>query len=158
MLQHRKVRLLTVCAIVFGVAITLALALYALRSSIDLFYTPTEILQGKHDSHQKPSPGQHLRVGGLVMPGSVKRDPHNVNVAFRLYDGKNNVLIYYTGILPDLFREGQGVVAQGIFMGKGVIQAQDVLAKHDENYTPPEIANSLTSKARNEMYKRRTVP
>lgn len=141
--NRRKIRLLTVCSLLCLGAITIALVLYALRSGIDLFYTPTEILQGKYKQKQKPVPGQRLRVGGLVMPGSIHRDAQSLRVSFRIYDGGNNVQINYNGILPDLFREKQGVVAQGIYEGNGVISAQQILAKHDENYTPPEITDSL---------------
>ncbi|MFG6656659.1 cytochrome c maturation protein CcmE [Scandinavium sp. M-37] len=158
MSPRRKLRLLTVCGILAGVAVTLALVLYALRSGIDLFYTPTEILFGKHETQQKPSPGEQLRIGGLVMPGTIKRDLHTLNITFRVYDGKNSVQVNYTGILPDLFREGQGVVAQGVFKGNGVITAQQVLAKHDENYTPPDITDGLTEKARQSLQQGSITP
>ncbi|MGR7122163.1 cytochrome c maturation protein CcmE [Klebsiella aerogenes] len=142
--NRRRIRLLTVCCLLCVGTIIIALILYALRSGIDLFYTPTEILQGKYEQKQKPVPGQRLRVGGLVMPGSIHRDVQSLRVSFRIYDGRNNVQINYNGILPDLFREKQGVVAQGIYEGNGVISAQQILAKHDENYTPPEITDSLS--------------
>ncbi|SER10020.1 cytochrome c-type biogenesis protein CcmE [Rosenbergiella nectarea] len=140
---RRRKRLITVLAIVIGLGIATALVMYALRSNIDLFYTPSEILNGKGEDHQIPQPGQRLRVGGMVMPGSVKRDPTTLAVSFKLYDANGVVSVSYVGILPDLFREGQGVVAQGVLAPNHLINAQQVLAKHDENYTPPEIEDAM---------------
>ncbi|EOX8567440.1 TPA_asm: cytochrome c maturation protein CcmE [Salmonella bongori] len=124
-------------------ALTLALILYALRSNIDLFYTPGEILYGKRETQQMPETGQRLRVGGMVMPGSVRRDPDSLKVNFSIYDAEGSVTVSYEGILPDLFREGQGVVVQGTLEKGNHIQAQEVLAKHDENYTPPEVEKAM---------------
>ena len=101
--------------------------MYALRSNIDLFYTPSEILYGKGEEHAKPEPGQRLRVGGMVMPGSVKRDEKTLQVSFKLYDANGVVNVSYEGILPDLFREGQGVVAQGELQAGNLIRAKDEL-------------------------------
>lgn len=140
---RRRKRLITVLAIVIGLGIATALVMYALRSNIDLFYTPSEILNGKGEDHQIPKPGQRLRVGGMVMPGSVKRDPTTLAVSFKLYDANGVVSVSYVGILPDLFREGQGVVAQGVLAPNHLINAQQVLAKHDEKYTPPEIEDAM---------------
>ncbi|MBT0730937.1 cytochrome c maturation protein CcmE [Rosenbergiella nectarea] len=140
---RRRKRLITVLAIVIGLGIATALVMYALRSNIDLFYTPSEILNGKGEDHQIPEPGQRLRVGGMVMPGSVKRDPTTLAVSFKLYDANGVVSVSYVGILPDLFREGQGVVAQGVLAPNHLINAQQVLAKHDEKYTPPEIEDAM---------------
>jgi len=158
MLPRRKIRLLAVCGILTGVAITLALVIYALRTGIDLYYTPSEVLLGKQGTHQRPFPGQRLRIGGLVVPGSVKRNLHNLKISFRLSDGKNSVLVNYAGILPDLFREGQGIVAQGILHGKDVIDAQEVLAKHDEKYTPPAVTDGLTAEARRTLKQGNATP
>lgn len=110
---RRKNRLWIACAVLAGLALTITLALYALRSNIDLFYTPGEILYGKRETQQMPEVGQRLRVGGMVMPGSVKRDPQSLKVNFSIYDAEGVVDVTYEGILPDLFREGQGVVVQG---------------------------------------------
>ncbi|PLL99558.1 cytochrome c maturation protein CcmE, partial [Klebsiella michiganensis] len=110
---RRKNRLWVALTILAGLTLTTALVLYALRSSIDLFYTPGEILYGKRETQQRPEPGQRLRVGGMVMPGSVKRDPNSLRVSFSIYDAEGSVDVSYDGILPDLFREGQGVVVQG---------------------------------------------
>lgn len=140
---RRRKRLITVLAIVIGLGIATALVMYALRSNIDLFYTPSEILNGKGEDHQIPEPGQRLRVGGMVMPGSVKRDPTTLAVSFKLYDANGVVSVSYVGILPDLFREGQGVVAQGVLAPNHLIKAEQVLAKHDEKYTPPEIEDAM---------------
>jgi len=140
---RRKNRLLVAIAILAGLGLATALVMYALRSNIDLFYTPSEILNGKGESQQKPTPGQRLRVGGMVMPGSVKRDPNTLQVSFKLYDANGVVSVSYLGILPDLFREGQGVVAQGVLEQGNLIEAKEVLAKHDEKYTPPEIEDAM---------------
>jgi cytochrome c-type biogenesis protein CcmE len=140
---RRRNRLYVVIAIVVGLGLATSLVMYALRSNIDLFYTPSEILYGKGEEHQKPEPGQRLRVGGMVMPGSVKRDPNTLAVSFKLYDANGVVSVSYEGILPDLFREGQGVVAQGVLEDGNLVNAKEVLAKHDEKYTPPEIEDAM---------------
>ncbi|MRS15019.1 cytochrome c maturation protein CcmE [Enterobacteriaceae bacterium RIT691] len=140
---RRKQRLWTAVAVLAGVGLTVGLMLYALRSNIDLFYTPGEILYGKGEQQQLPSTGERLRVGGYVLPGSVKRDESSLRVTFTLYDAKGRVNVSYDGILPDLFREGQGVVVQGVLDASQHVQAKQVLAKHDENYTPPEISQAM---------------
>ena len=129
---RRKSRLYLAIVVLIGIALTATLMLYALRSNIDLFYTPGEILQGKGENHEKPEVGQRLRIGGMVMPGSVKRDPNTLQVSFKIYDARGAIGVTYTGILPDLFREGQGVVAQGVLGEGNVVNAREVLAKHDE--------------------------
>ncbi|HEY0211492.1 cytochrome c maturation protein CcmE [Acerihabitans sp.] len=143
MTPRRKNRLYLVVAMLLGAALIVTLMLYALGANIDLFYTPREILEGKGESQQLPHIGQRLRIGGMVMPGSVKRDPHTLKVTFRIYDAVGSVPVSYDGILPDLFREGQGVVAQGVLGAGNLIQAREVLAKHDENYTPPEVKDAM---------------
>ena len=140
---RRKNRLCVVAAILVGLSLATALVMYALRSNIDLFYTPSEILYGKGEAHSLPEPGQRLRVGGMVMPGSVRRDEKTLRVSFKLYDAKGVIDVSYEGILPDLFREGQGVVAQGELQAGNRVQAKEVLAKHDEKYTPPEISDAM---------------
>ncbi|ABX20564.1 cytochrome c maturation protein CcmE [Salmonella enterica] len=140
---RRKNRLWVVCAVLAGLALTTALVLYALRANIDLFYTPGEILYGRRETQQMPEVGQRLRVGGMVMPGSVKRAPDSLKVNFSLYDAEGVVEVTYDGILPDLFREGQGVVVQGELDRRNHVQAKEVLAKHDENYTPPEVEKAM---------------
>lgn len=145
---RRKNRLLLAMFILLGLGLTVTLVLYALRSNIDLFYTPGEILYGKGDSQQRPDIGQRLRIGGMVLPGSVKRDSQTLKVTFTLYDINGAVDVIYVGILPDLFREGQGVVAQGVLEKGNRIAASEVLAKHDENYTPPEVKAAMNQNHR----------
>ncbi len=152
---RRKKRLTIVASVLIGIAVVAGLVLYALSQNIDLFYTPSEITQGKKDSGIKPSVGQRVRIGGLVVPGTVKRDPNNLKVTFQLSDMKMPIAfdendpmiaVYYEGILPDLFREGQGIVANGTLTrdntGSLHIEASEVLAKHDENYMPAELADA----------------
>ncbi|BBN81139.1 cytochrome c-type biogenesis protein CcmE [Pseudoalteromonas sp. A25] len=140
---RRKKRLLTIVAIVFGVGSAIGLMLYALQENINLFYTPTELIDGKGDTKDKPVIGQKLRIGGMVVPGSVVRDEDSLDVSFKLMDTGPTVTIRYHGILPDLFREGQGIVAQGTLVEPNVIEAFEVLAKHDEEYMPPEVAEAM---------------
>ncbi|MTD28763.1 cytochrome c maturation protein CcmE [Erwinia sorbitola] len=140
---RRKNRLILVLVVLVGLGLATALVMYALRSNIDLFYTPGEVINGKGQQHVKPEPGQRLRVGGMVMPGSVKRDPDTLQVSFKLYDAVGVISVSYEGILPDLFREGQGVVAQGVLQDGSHVIAKEVLAKHDEKYTPPEIEDAM---------------
>lgn len=138
---RRKQRLAVVAIIGLLVASAIGLMLYALNDSIDLFYTPSEIIEGKNG--QKPQVGQRLRIGGMVVPGSVSRDPESLAVSFDLVDTGPTVTVTFTGILPDLFREGQGIVATGVLTEKRQINAQEVLAKHDEEYMPPELAEKM---------------
>lgn len=145
---RRKNRLYLAASILVGLGLTVTLLLYALRSNIDLFYTPGEILYGKGESQQMPEIGQRLRIGGMVLPGSVKRDAHTLKVTFKLYDINGAVDVTYVGILPDLFREGQGIVAQGVLEKDDLIAASEVLAKHDENYTPPEVKEAMNKSHR----------
>lgn len=140
---RRKKRLLAVVAIIFGVGATIGLVLYALQENINLFYTPSELIEGKGPDKEKPFVGQKLRIGGMVVPGSVVRDETSLNVSFQLIDTGPLVTIKYQGILPDLFREGQGIVAQGVLIEPNVIEAFEVLAKHDEEYMPAEVAEAV---------------
>lgn len=133
----RKKRLFIVLAIVAGVGIAVALALSALQQNINLFYTPTQIANG--DAPQDT----RIRAGGLVEEGSVKRSKDSLDTDFVVTDGAKSVTIRYSGILPDLFREGQGIVAMGKLNASGVLIADEVLAKHDENYMPPEVMQAL---------------
>lgn len=133
----RKQRLIIVLLIVFGVAIAVALASYALRSNINLFYPPAEIVAGKAPVDKA------IRAGGMVLEGSIKRDDQSLRVDFIVTDYSANVPVTYTGILPDLFDEGQGVVVAGRLNAEGLFEATEVLAKHDENYMPPEVQSAL---------------
>jgi len=141
---RRKKRLLITSSLVIGLSLAVGLVLFALQQNIDLFYTPTEIIEGKNETGIKPEVGQRLRVGGMVLNGSVQRDPDSLKVSFDLIDnGGGIVTVFFDGILPDLFREGQGIVAQGELLNATQINAFEVLAKHDEEYMPPEVADAL---------------
>lgn len=133
----RKNRLILAGLIVFGVGAAAALALVALRENINLFYSPTQVAAGEAPA------GHTFRLGGLVAEGSVRRSPESLEVRFDLTDGNQVVTVYHEGILPDLFREGQGIVAQGRLTADGRFVADEVLAKHDENYMPPEVEDAL---------------
>lgn len=133
----RKKRLLIVIMILVGVAVAVGLTLFALNQNINLFYSPSQIAQGEAPADTR------IRAGGMVVEGSVVRSTENLHVSFEITDYKNKVKVEYTGILPDLFREGQGIVAQGSLDANGTFQAVEVLAKHDENYMPPEVADAL---------------
>jgi cytochrome c-type biogenesis protein CcmE len=137
MTPKRKQRLFFVIAIVMAVGLTTGLSLYAFREGTNFFYDVSQVAAGA------PPPGTSFRVGGLVVPGSVERIPGTLEVAFDLTDNAERLTVIYEGILPDLFREGQGIVARGMLGPDGSVRASEVLAKHDENYMPPEVADSL---------------
>lgn len=137
----RKQRLIIVLFIVFGAAIAVGLISFALRENIDLFYSPVDIKAGKAPV------GKQMRAGGMVLEGSVKRDSQSLRIEFIVTDYVANVPVVFTGILPDLFAEGDGVVATGILDENGVFQATEVLAKHDENYMPPEVQDAIDTAA-----------
>ena len=139
---RRKKRLGLILALFFGVSATVGLMIYALNQNMDLFYTPTELVNGKPDG-TKPEVGQRLRIGGMVVVGSVKRDSQSLEVRFQVEDIGPKVTVIYDGILPDLFREGQGIVAQGVLVDATTVKAHEVLAKHDEEYMPPEVAEAM---------------
>lgn len=133
----RRQRLVLVLGLILLVAVAVGLSLYALRSNLNLFYTPRQIVAG-----QAPH-GTSLRAGGVVRFGSVQHAADSVAVTFVVTDFKANVTVRYNGILPDLFREGQGVVVIGTLGPHNEIEASQVLAKHDEKYTPPEVVRAL---------------
>jgi cytochrome c-type biogenesis protein CcmE len=133
----RRKRLLIVLGILAGVGAASALALQALRDNVSLFYDPSQVAAGAAPL------GRAFRIGGMVTQGSVKREPGSLEVRFVVTDFKHSVLISYAGVLPDLFREGQGIVARGRMLPNGLFVADEVLAKHDEKYMPPEVAASL---------------
>ena len=133
----RRKRLLIILAILAGVSIAVGLAMSALRENINLFYTPTQIANGEAPKDTR------IRAGGMVAKGSVKRSADSLDVEFVVTDFANNVTIRYRGILPDLFREGQGIVATGAFRNDGEFEAKQVLAKHDEKYMPREVAKAI---------------
>ena len=133
----RKRRLLLVLAIVGGVSIAGALALNAFRENVMFFFDPSQIAAGEVPA------GARFRFGGMVSEGSVRRTPGTLEVRFVVTDFKHDVPVRYSGVLPDLFREGQGVIAHGRMDPRGTFVADEVLAKHDEKYMPPQIKRSL---------------
>jgi cytochrome c-type biogenesis protein CcmE len=134
---QRKKRLALILALVAGVAVAVGLALGALQQNINLFYTPTQIANGEAPI------GARIRAGGMVEQGSLQRSGDSLDVRFVVTDFQQKVTITYRGILPDLFREGQGIVALGKLNEAGVVVADEVLAKHDEKYMPPEVTKAL---------------
>lgn len=132
--KQRRSILIAACLGVLGVAA--ALVLFALEDSIVFFYSPSDVQE------KKISAGQRFRLGGLVEDGSVKRG-EGTTVRFAITDTARSIRVTYTGVLPDLFREGQGVITEGKLGADGVFAADNVLAKHDENYMPPEVADAL---------------
>jgi len=136
-MNKRSRRKVLIVGIVFGVALAAVLGLTAFQENLLYFYSPTQIKAGE-------APTTHsFRVGGLVVAGSVKRVPDSLKIAFDVTDNTETMRVEYTGILPDLFREGQGIVAMGNLQSDGRFVAQEVLAKHDEKYMPPEVAAAL---------------
>jgi cytochrome c-type biogenesis protein CcmE len=133
----RRKRLYLVGSILGGVALAVAIALLAFRDNLSYFYNPTQVVAGEAPG------GRAFRVGGLVTKGSLVRQPGSLEVRFVVTDLNNDVTVRYSGVLPDLFREGQGIIAHGRLNQDGVFVADEVLAKHDEKYMPPEVAQSL---------------
>ena len=133
----RKKRLLIIVGVLAGVGLAVGLALSALQENINLFYTPTQIANGEAPH------GKRIRAGGMVVKGSLQRSADSLDVRFIVTDFDKSVPITYRGILPDLFREGQGIVALGEINDQGVVVADQVLAKHDEKYMPPEVTKAL---------------
>jgi cytochrome c-type biogenesis protein CcmE len=131
----RKKRLTLIVLMVAGIAVGLFFALQSLDENIMFFFTPTEVAEGKAPQ------GRLFRMGGMVVNGSVSRPGEGLTVHFDLTDNESNVTVMYTGILPDLFREGQGIIANGKLGESGEFVAEEVLAKHDETYMPPELAD-----------------
>lgn len=137
MKPQRKKRLLIILALLAGVGAAVGLALSALQQNINLFYTPTQIATGEAPLNTR------IRAGGMVEKGSLQRSADSLDVRFVVTDFNRSVTIAYRGILPDLFREGQGIVALGALDSSGVVVADEVLAKHDEKYMPPEVTKAL---------------
>jgi cytochrome c-type biogenesis protein CcmE len=133
----RKQRLLVVLGVVAGLGAAIGLVLYALSQNINLFYTPQQVVNGEAPLDTR------MRVGGLVVDGSVRREAEGLGVLFDLTDGVGTFTVRYEGILPDLFREGQGIVANGTLIRRDYFEAVEVLAKHDELYMPPEVQQAL---------------
>jgi cytochrome c-type biogenesis protein CcmE len=136
MTPQRRKRLYLVLGIVVGVGVAAALALSAFRQNVTFYFIPTQVAGGEVHGDQS------FRLGGMVSKGSVQRAAGSLQVSFVLTDFKHDVPVTYTGVLPDLFREGQGVIAHGHLGANGVFEADEVLAKHDEKYMPPKIAGT----------------
>lgn len=136
-MKPRGRRMVLVGLVITGVGIAVALALRAFDENLLYFYNPSQVLAGE------PPAGKKFRLGGLVRQGSVRRQPGQLEVQFDVTDLRNTMTVRYSGVLPDLFREGQGVIVHGVLMPDGSFRAEEVLAKHDENYMPPEVAESL---------------
>jgi cytochrome c-type biogenesis protein CcmE len=136
-MKPRQKRFVFIAVAVAGVSLAVGLVLYALRGNVNLYFTPTQVF-----NNEVPQ-GRSFRIGGLVEDHSVKRDPDGLTVRFVITDTHKSFPVVYKGILPDLFKEGKGVVAQGKVEADGVMHAEEVLAKHDENYMPPEAADAL---------------
>ena len=135
----RRQRMLVVGLVIAGVAGAVGLSLRAFQENLLFFYTPTQALAGE------PPAGKKFRLGGLVQKGSVRRESGALEVKFDVTDNKDTVTVAYSGVLPDLFRDGQGVIAMGYLEPDGTFRAEEVLAKHDENYMPPEVAEALAN-------------
>jgi cytochrome c-type biogenesis protein CcmE len=141
-MTRKRRRLYILLLFMMGIGTAAALTLTAFRDNLVFFYSPTEIVE-------KNAPRErNMRIGGLVEVGSVERAPGSTEVRFKVTDLQTNLTVVFNGALPDLFREGQGVVAQGQLGADGVFRAREVLAKHDENYMPPEVAESLKRSGR----------
>src|SRR3989344_2762319 len=135
MQPKRKRRLYFVLGLVLGAGIAVGLVLYALKQNLNLYLTPSE-LQAQSQIQQT------VRLGGYVRKGSLEKTLNSLKISFIITDFKNNIKVEYDGILPSLFREGQGVIAQGALNAKGVFIATEILAKHDENYRPPHVGEN----------------
>lgn len=133
----RRQRLMIVLFVVVAAGIAVGLLGYALRENINLFYPPSAIAAGEAPV------GRDIRAGGMVLEGSIQRAPDSLAVSFIVTDYQANVTVTYTGILPDLFSEGEGVVVTGQLDEQGIFRASQVLAKHDEKYMPPEVSDAL---------------
>jgi len=133
----RRKRLFAVLAIVAGVAAATALAMLAFEDNLLYFYNPSQVKAGEAPNDRT------FRIGGMVTEGSLQRTEGTMKVSFVVTDYRESIPVHYEGLLPDLFREGQGVIAHGRLTGAGEFVADEVLAKHDENYMPPEVAESL---------------
>lgn len=141
--RHKKLLLIAIGLAILGLIATLVLN--ALNSNIALYISPTDVAAGKAPQ------GKAFRIGGLVKPESISRQADGVTVSFIVTDTAQDIPVHYKGILPDLFKEGKGVVAQGKMNSEGTFVASEVLAKHDENYMPPEAAKALEDANKNSL-------
>ncbi|MDP2206773.1 MAG: cytochrome c maturation protein CcmE [Alphaproteobacteria bacterium] len=141
--MKKKQRLYFVIFVLAALGGALGLSLYALRDNISFFYSPREVAAMRAAGDMRIATGRSFRIGGLVEEGSVVKSSEEAKVSFSVTDGDERLMVHYAGILPDLFREGQGVVATGTLDTAGDFVAAELLAKHDENYMPPEVARAL---------------
>ncbi len=144
--KRRRNILLSVVFIIIGIAAATTLALKAFEENLLYFYSPSQISDGEAPTNRT------FRIGGLVVVNSIERDPETLAVRFVLTDTLHKINVIYDGILPDLFKEGQGIVANGKLQADGTFAASEVLAKHDENYMPPEVAYALDAAAAQQAY------
>lgn len=136
-MKPRQKRFVFIIAAVVALSLAVGLVLYALQNNVSLYFTPTQV-------YNKEAPhGRSFRIGGLVEEGSIQREKDGLTVKFVITDRHKSIPVMFKGILPDLFKEGKGVVAQGKIEADGIMHAEEVLAKHDENYMPPEAADAL---------------
>ena len=138
-MKPRQQRMLAVGLVVVGVAVATTLTLQAMKDSMMFFVSVTEVAEGKYPADR------NFRVGGLVKDGTVQREEGSLEMTFTVTDLRCDLGVSYSGVLPDLFREGQGVVAHGRIDDSGTFVADEILAKHDENYMAPEVADSLAN-------------
>ena len=141
-MKRKTLRLYLLAASLCLLGVAVGLALYAFQSRIVYFFSPSDV------ATSRPETGRVVRLGGLVEAGSVQRSGDGSTISFKVTDLKNTVGITYRGVLPDLFREGQGVVVEGAYGSDGIFTASEVLAKHDEKYMPPEVAKALKESGR----------
>jgi len=141
-MKRKTLRLYLLAASLCLLGVAVGLALYAFQSRIVYFFSPSDI------AADRPATGRTVRLGGLVEAGSVARSGDGSTISFKVTDLKNTVAVSYRGVLPDLFREGQGVVVEGAYGSDGNFTASEVLAKHDEKYMPPEVARALKESGR----------
>jgi cytochrome c-type biogenesis protein CcmE len=136
----RRRRIVLVVGILAGVSLAGVLALNAFRENVMFFFDPSQVAAGEAPIEKR------FRLGGMVRPGTVDREAGSLDMSFIVTDFKHDVRVVYTGVVPDLFRENQGVVAHGRLGSSGVFVADEILAKHDENYMPPEVAKAIKEK------------
>jgi len=139
----QKKRFIFVVILVFSASIATALVIYGLNQNLLYFYSPTQVMHGKVPSKM------NFRLGGLVVPGSITKESDSMKIYFKLTDNNSEIQVSYKGLLPDLFREGQGIVTLGYMDDSNIFHADQVLAKHDENYMPPEVAELLVDENKN---------
>ena len=144
-MRPRKQRMMFIGLVLAGVVVSVTFATLAFRNNLLFFFSPTQIAEGEAPTERQ------FRMGGMVLDESITREPGSLTVDFVVTDYAHSVPVSYTGILPDLFQEGQGVVAVGRMNPNGHFNAEQIIAKHDENYMPPEVADALEAARQREM-------